>query len=671
MEGYFEIFESNYTNNANDNFKIIIWSKNERPKENISAFADLSYKDVDNILEPIRGSQLDITVNASIERPFDLFLDFKEKDFLAELYRNDVLIFKGFINPEGVTQSFTSQFWQSQLTAVDNIASLENISLPYKKELPSEFVLLDMCLKQTGLDLPIAFFDDINQKAVTQNGIVYSYNRGINRGDKERIVDPLVFKNDNDRFVSCKKVINDILQKYNAVLVQQSIEHDNGTDLCWVFFRPAIFYKNYSTITNPQYRILRITGFETKSQNGFENTDFPIIEQLGRANPKTYLLSTFGGSKNNIYFKNKNQLIRQNRALQNFRFTQNWIEKDSQFVYSYDFFTIQQQGLESFVIESNDNELVFQSYTSSVLIAVSNEIKLQEEASNLILNGKGLMKKIDNINLGLSMNLEVSHTAPNGNVSVLYNFIEDGEIVGLEWRETGGVVINDDIVKLFRVVGDHSDEFNVNFDIELPALPSRGGTIKIFLSTLFAEDSAGQVRQYEYTLNELNLKSIPPDSLGEGEFHDALNNQRISSKLDNPVEVINADETSDFFRNGIKLLPFNTQQKAENYEFWTSDYDLVGKERLLELTSIERIRLFAKSQNIFSGDVGNYIPYFGRINNIAFPGLFFMFTKYIYRTADNTIESEIREIGLGNPSVTYENSIIFEDEENRLIDERN
>ena len=134
--------------------------------------------------------------------------------------------------------------------------------------------------------------------------------------------------------------------------------------------------------------------------------------------------------------------------------------------------------------------------------------------------------------------------------------------------------------------------------------------------------------------------------------------------------------------NGLerKKFPFNfVNKETEVYPYWTSEFDKTGKRKqILELTSIERIRLFSKSQNIFSGDIHGYIPYFTRIVNTAYPpsdintGNFgiitFSFVKWVYDTVNNTIEAEMMETVILDPSVNYEKIVIFEDEDKKLID---
>lgn len=706
---YYTYFTSEYSN-LNDDFKIVIRGKDSTfTEEQIRASATLSYKDVDNTLEPIRGAQLDVNIDANIDKPFNLFLDFRDDDFKVLFYRNNILIFSGFVNAEGVQQDYTSINWVAQLTAFDNLGSLKNKEFEYNNELPSEFVFMDKCLKQTGLDLPIAFFDDINQKK-REFSITSDYGAVLNDGVRERIIKPEVFVNDNGTYKNCEDILKDILQKYNAVLMQQNIyyydesneEFDN--QLCWLFCRVPLLKKPYSHSNRP-YQIKRINNYANVQiyKDLFENENLvtPNIVTLGTFSSPRKLLAT--DEVQNLLnpdaiHKNKNQVIRQTRGLQNFRFEHVWVKLKDLLFYDYDRLII----FDTFYFQNNyirnENELLVMESTTDTSSAVatiatdlSETIQLQDEARIIELNGTVTM--INNspfipisrnnkyIRIALyqiiegSVNEGVYIARPyDSDDNPVFNF-ED--IAYIEWEQystnvndafTGPTNDQEDYIYLFYTRENFNNELELNFDLQLPAFLNEGGKLNIHFQQFSNKGPfINEERKYTLTLNELNVRTIPPERLGEGEYHDANNQQSVSTKVDDPIEVINADETGNFFANGLKRI--NENDELVNYDYWTSIFNVkTNRQNLLELTSIERVRLFSKSQNIFSGDIHGYLPFFSRISNTAFLSAFpMMFTKWVYDTVDNTISAEMMENDIGQPDVNYEKTFIFEDEDKKLI----
>jgi hypothetical protein len=736
-EVYFPYFRSNYSN-LEDSFEIIVFGKDDSVvEENINATAVLSYKDIDNVLEPIRGGQLDIDIDANIDKPFNLFLDIREKDFKVEFYRNGNIIFEGFVNPEGISQPYTTINWKARITVFDNLGSLKNKEIPYTNQFASEFVFMDLCLKETGLDLPIAFFDDINQSVIINN-IIQPYGAKLEKAILERFIDPRIYKNDNDRFQDCETILKDILQKYNATLYQQSINFYNSATgqneemLCWLFCRVPLL--SLSGLTNQQsnYKVKKITGYV--DDNGVGIPQVEEYDNLSFRNP-TLTLGTDGQTGLDVIHKNRNQLLRQTRALRAFRFVQEWKDIPNLFdVFSKDLFTYIGSSLYSdlFYTLSNVNDAVYFKGESQLLTWTNNfdptlnidstqanafveliELELPNGARNLKIQGAGEIFEVGgllNLNIYAGIQFQALHIAPSGNRYWLVspagsndndfyvvsqflnnqkntfdqsNWILDSEILP---DALGNLKVANVSNTLFNFYGQNLP-VNAQFSADLPTLQEDGGTVKIYLSPFYIRnvlfDLILEPMDFvRFKMTDFKVQIISPVELGKGEFHDSVNAIDVSSKVAEPINIINADDLSEIYLNGLerKKYPFNAvNTETEVYPYWTSEFDKTGKRKqILELTSIERIRLFSKSQNIFSGDINGYIPYFTRIVNTAYPpteisaGNFgvitFTFVKWVYDTVNNTIEAEMMETLVLNPSVNYEKIVIFENEERKLID---
>lgn len=326
-----------------------------------------------------------------------------------------------------------------------------------------------------------------------------------------------------------------------------------------------------------------------------------------------------------------------------------------------------------------------------VALNINETVELQDQARTIELNGSGLIT--NNFGLSFAFNdkflktaiLHIVETGDDAGVYIARGKDKDGNNTGLlneieliKWEllstNLSDAYVNPplftDYIQLFTTNESFNQSLNIDFKLELPPLIINGGKINLFIDQFSNIDEGGNAgeKRYKLLLEDFNLKVIPPARFGKGEYHDAKNLQDISTKTDEPIKVINADENTNFFLNGLKRIDDNDE--LVNYDYWTSIFNLdTNRENLLELTSIERVRLFSKSQNIFSGDIHGYLPFFSRISNTAFLSAFpMMFTKWVYDTADNTISAESMENDIGQPDVNYEKTFIFEDEDKKLID---
>lgn len=737
VTGYFPYFISNYDNKV-DNFNLVILGNDPTfIEENISATASLSYKDVDNILEPLRGAQLNIDIDANIAKPYNLFLDFRELDFKAKLYRNGDLLFEGFINPEGVVQNYNSINWRAQLVAVDNLGSLKNKEFEYNNHWNSEFVFMDLCLKRTGLYLPIAFFDDINQNVIINN-TSQIYGGKLEDAINERLIRPKIYENENGTYQDCETILIDILNKYNAILVQQNISYlnrDTGqeeTMLCWLFARVSIMNRPITNFTS-KFKIKKITDYSLVG-----DILFPVVENYNYT--FGIPLRRIGTDGEGTQFepldaihKNKNQLIRQERALRAFRFIQEWVKSLNIFE-KFDFGLFEYIGsvaLENYFFPFNPSNLnqplwkargsisTFNTFDPNIPIENQSNnafsklitINLADDVTQVAFEGSGsfIIQGTSNIQINAGIQFQVLHTDLNGNKYYLQqppsnngsydlrqiffqsvnNFSEAFWIRADEIQsdESNDLTMLNISHPFFAIVTQQSSVSADELSYELPELLFSGGTIDIYFSPLYARDyqkslvgaadpTFADIPQSSADLINFILKDFKftvsgSPELGKGEYHDAINDQDVSSKVGEPVKIINAEDKSNIFLNQLKRLDVATEV---NYDYWTSFWNpLPNKINILELMSIERIRLFSKSQNIFSGDIDGYVPYFSRLLNTAYPAnintgdVIFVFTKWVYDTVNNTIEADMRECKTLEPSVNYERNVIFEDEPKKLI----
>lgn len=693
-----QIWEKEYVNsyqNKSDNFEIKLYKlipSTDTQTINADIFAKLNYKSVENLLEPIRGVSLDITINASLDNPFDEFLTFNEYDYGVVFKRNGYNIFKGYINPEGITQSFTSINWQANLVAVDNLGSLKNIEFKRENEYPTENQFLIRILRKTQLNLPIAYIDDINVVYKNKNSSNFLLGQDFWQED-ERLINPEVFTNKNDRGIDCETIIKDIFQKYNACLTMASIPIYDDTDtyiddrVCWVIFRPEFLYQN-KLAYNYGFKVIEWSEVPVIKNKGVLG-NVEVIEPLNTYRTKrinSRIKSDIDGVSffTNIHI-NANQLIRGRNALQNFRFEQIWVDKPSVFEYKFDNFT--PNSFQTPPLWFDDNgDLGFKSWAGlpneKRIQFESDLIKLPDEATEININGNGTIERlIDGTYTGWEGKFDVTivhqtlegdlfqfriaPTTSGGDDSPTWVFINNFASLN-----TGNVWF----APLLRQRLDNVFDGEFEFNVELPKLFSKGGNLKIYFSTFSIPDDINY-RRFQLILKDFNVKVLAPAQLGKGEYHDAERLNQISSKLDDPVKVINADETTNFFKNGLKRKII-TEVNPINYDFWSTisrvqDISQPYQNRLLELMSLERLRIRQQSMLIFSGDIYFYMPYVSVVRYADLPGKVFGVINYQYNTITNVTSLTCMEIKIsGNDNnYKYENSIIFEDEKNKLIEQ--
>ena len=74
---------------------------------------------VDNILDTIRGTGLNLQLEANPLLTFEEFSDADEKTYTVKVTNSTGTVFNGFLKPDGVTQSFVRDIWVVDLDFID------------------------------------------------------------------------------------------------------------------------------------------------------------------------------------------------------------------------------------------------------------------------------------------------------------------------------------------------------------------------------------------------------------------------------------------------------------------------------------------------------------------------------------------------------------------------
>ncbi len=194
---------------------------------------------VDSILEPIRGTGLNISLEANQSLTFDEFLLADELTYKTELLKNDVIIYEGYIKPDGVQQSFVNDIWFVNIESTDGLGALKDLSFVQSNGLRftgkmSIYDVIKACLDRTRLSLTIN----------TSINLEYTGYSGTNILNDVYVNSERFVKDGNDPVLSdCNEVLTSMLNLFSGVLTQQ--------DGQWWIYRPNDLEANgFTTFIN-------------------------------------------------------------------------------------------------------------------------------------------------------------------------------------------------------------------------------------------------------------------------------------------------------------------------------------------------------------------------------------------------------------------------------------
>ena len=181
---------------------------------------------VDTVLTPIRGTGLQISLEANQSLTFDDFSLSKEFTYKTELIKSGNTIFEGYIKPDGTQQSFVNNEWLVNIEANDCLGALKDLSFVQGNGLQftgkmSMYDVIKGCLDRTRLSMAIN----------TSVAIEYNGYSGSNPLKDEYINASRFIKNKDDTVImDCNEVLTSVLNLFSAVIVQE--------DGQWWIYRP-------------------------------------------------------------------------------------------------------------------------------------------------------------------------------------------------------------------------------------------------------------------------------------------------------------------------------------------------------------------------------------------------------------------------------------------------
>lgn len=215
---FLSIRQKNYQGNSTEIFGNVVLKKGS----------------VDEILEPIRGTGLNIDLEANTGLTFDEFLLADEMTYTVELKKVNSTIFNGFIKPDGVQQSFVSDTWLVNIEVIDGLGALKDLSFVKSDGAQffgklSMFEIIKGCLDRTGSLMTI-------NSSIELSYIGYA---GTNILKDTYLNSSRFIKNDGTTIMDCNSVLTSVLNLLSAVITQE-----NGQ---WWVYRPNDLKQNIGT----------------------------------------------------------------------------------------------------------------------------------------------------------------------------------------------------------------------------------------------------------------------------------------------------------------------------------------------------------------------------------------------------------------------------------------
>jgi len=550
----------------------------------------LDYSETDDPLEAIRGQGLRVELEANQDLTFSDLWSEEEKTYQVEYKRNDVILFQGWLNPEGWFENWVNTDWRVSFDCVDGLGYLKDLSFVDSVGFPftgrkSYIEVLSLALVRTGLFLPINTNIDIYYTGLSESLDVLANTYA----NTERYV-----KDDGETIMSCEEVIRDILEPFGAVITSFNGE--------WYIYKPNQLYAN-STATFFNYTYLGV----------------PSITPTKVIDTSLFIGSNWKGAT--IHHCNGNQSIRNVSSIGAYRVNYKYgLATDlveNEYLYSADGIT-----MSGWAILDAVNVTLPGAGLSGATLTASNDSGVQAP----ILLGEPF-DVVSNIELDVSIkyNSLITNLFANGNVR--FNIQLQGDVDTYQLEESGEWVIGGDGLNYAM---SHFTQSSINLKTNPTPVD---GIIAIVLERPYIDISTASIFLTLFSI--INLTDAPSDL--KGEFHTVEREDKPSAKIEDIKEVATGDNVSDIYEGTIYKADTTTPTETWNRKGVTET------KPLLQIMCEETLRMSQLPARVFSGDVYGYFNYLSTVTIDGLDGLFEII-KYSYNTKMNTISTEFRQM---------------------------
>lgn len=554
----------------------------------------LTKESVKNNLEVIRSGGLKIDLEASIDLTLEDLYSEIERTFEVKYYRDNQIIFNGWLDTDGLYQSYVTNKWQISLTATDGLGYLENLS--YVDNTTQDQItgkqkqinIIANCLKRTNIDLDIYSNIDIKYFGSDNNTSILN----------QAVVNNFRYVKDNGEVMNCLEVLRSVLELYTACITQK-----NGV---WYIFRPNdLAYDTdrlYFKFDSDGIPLSPVSEYIDISQSLGSDIDNFYPHHLN-GNQQIKIDSSIGAYRINYKYGATNYLY-ENVLLENVGGV-------------IDEWTINDATKLTFPTDNRGFILSGNTRSTKDLIITSDDISTAE-GNILVHKGKIIFSATGTVYGRAQFNSKVILT--DGTDTRYLN--KNGT-----WSTDSNTYIS--------FITDLEREYN--YDITTNGIPFDGD---VYIELYTPEPiSFGNDYNVKYTVLESTF--VLPDDFSniDGELHTFQRISNPSTKIAETKEVYNGDSESDLYVGNIFEVDGITL--VQNWNTFGADVNYNGN--IIEIMGKEKMKMLNKPTKVFKTDVFGYIDFLSviTINNID--GLF-MPIDYEYNCKTNVCKLKLKEI---------------------------
>lgn len=595
-------YEIDYLDIVNISHRFELYDDNyyEAPIE-INGTVILDYGEVNENLEAVRGQGLRVSLDADVDLTFEELFTENEKTFKTIYYRNSVILFQGWLNPEGFYEDYVSDKWVVSFDCIDGLGYLKDLAFVNDNGtnitgVKTQLEILSLALRRTGILVDINVNIDVFYTGLSNNSPIL---------EKVNINTRRYIKNDKgtNTIMDCEEVIRDVLEPYGAVLTSY-----NGQ---WVIYKPNQLVA-IQTATFFRYDYLGVALSPTTVVFDF---DFTIGSQLDGFNPHY--------CNGNQSFTNKPS-IGASRISYKYGLLASLIENEDLFTadgLTYDDFTVL-NTVDVIYPPAGGNGIgylgAFGSYPPSNNFKFkSNDITFSLGAVVSVTVG------VSGFGVDFTKNASGFFQVKLVGTSNTYYFSS----VSGTWTTGNQNVLG------FQAPVSPTDGLVVTSSFAFPVLPEEGD----FSITFKTPFSSNMTSSYSVWLNNVSI-SIESESTGiEGEIFTFQRETNPSARIDKTKQVLTGDSNLDIYEG--------TLYKADGITPTSTWYrkGITEAEPILSIMGAETMRMNANTMRIFSGDIFGYFNYLSVVTIDGRVGKFGV-TKYSYDTYNNIISATFKQM---------------------------
>ena len=557
----------------------------------------MDYGQVDENLESIRGQGLRVSLDADASLTYEELFQGQEKTFRVEYFRDSVLLFQGWLNPEGFYEDYVNDKWEVSFDCIDGLGYLKNLAFVNSDGtnitgIKTQLEILSLALQRTGINVDINVAINIFYTGLADTESILA---NVNANTKRYI------KDDDVTVMNCEEVIRDVLEPYGAVLTSY-----NGQ---WVIYKPNELFNDTEAV-------------------------FFRYDYLGA--PLSPTTVTYDFSLNigsdldgfNSHYCNANQSFTNKPSFGAYRIS-----------YKYGF--LKELLPNPTLFTSNGTSYDNWTINQPALVTVPSA---GESGSMILLDKFGL----GNFNPVLTPDGFTTAAGNSFNYTITGNLIKEGE--GRDLAQLRYYIELFDGTTYYRLLSDGTWSSNPQLGILTPRInygapftitgeipnSKDGGELRLVLGQPYENQNLVTDELYV----DFSLVSINPQEGNaeiQGEIFTFERETKPSARIEKTREVFTGDSDLDIYEG--------TLYKADGItptETWYRK-GVTESVPILEMMGSETMRMNANTMRIFSGDIFGYFNYLSIVDLDQQSGKYAV-TKYSYDTYRNVISIELKQM---------------------------